>query len=920
MLPDIPIIGDAMEKNADNPFRNALEMMPTAIAILQKKEQFGYLYVNPAWRHLTGYSESEAGSMDPLDIIPTGQRKMFLSRESDRLEGGDVSPRYELKIIRKDGQERWVDFFAQIIDYRKDKAILTVSVDITERKRMEQLLREKEEKYRFIADNALDCIWQLDMKLRFLYLSPSLFDITGFKPEEWIGTRLSQHTTWREFFKMARLAIKMLKNYKTFGIVSFETEMYNKDGDLIPLEIISRPLIVDGELKGLQGSTRSIEERKRAEKQLRQSEERWQFAIEGSGDGLWDWNPRTNEVFYSDTWKKMLGYKPHEIDNTFHEWKKRIHPDDLAGAEQDLNRHLHGNTPVYINEHRLICKDGSYKWILDRGKVIKRDKLGRPVRVIGTHSDITARKNFEYKMKEIHFGIEQAQIGVYQVEEDGIITYANRYAARSVGYSQDELKGMSLFKIDPGFSPASFRKHREITRAKNSNTIISVHRKKDGSEFPVEVTVNYFKFYDKLLSFSFVRDITDRVNAEEELRNSESRFRLLAEAAPIAILISDRRENTLYINKRFTDIFGYTINNIPSVEEWWPLAYPDPDLRHEVKKKWIETLEKTRKEQIKFPSMQYPVTCKDGSVKHIEFRLATTGELNFILLTDVTEKYLAEEALHRIEWMLRKKTGNLPHESQNALPDYGDLTILSKNRLILDAVGPDVLKNIASDYLTLLESSSAIYEKNGDYALGIFSSGWCRFMDQSSRKLCNTKDNRKALSSGNWLCHESCWTDASSKAMQSRKPVDIECNGGIRLYAIPILMEDEVIGAINFGYGNPPQDEHTLNELSGKYQVSPEKLAELAKQYEPRPDYIINIAKERLLASANLISEIVKRKKTENELCKLNAELGKKVAERTKALNDRIRELERFHDATIDRELRIKELKDEIKMLKRMGE
>lgn len=122
---------------------------------------------------------------------------------------------------------------------------------------------------------------------------------------------------------------------------------------------------------------------------LRDSEYRWKFAVEGSGDGLWDWDLKTNEVFFSRQWKAMLGYAEHEVENRLDEWERRVHPDDLESALADVRRHLNGDTEVYINRHRVQCKDGNYIWILDRGIVVERADDGTPLRMIGTHSDIT---------------------------------------------------------------------------------------------------------------------------------------------------------------------------------------------------------------------------------------------------------------------------------------------------------------------------------------------------------------------------------------------------------------------------------------------------------------------------------------------------------------------------------------------------
>ena len=131
-----------------------------------------------------------------------------------------------------------------------------------------------------------------------------------------------------------------------------------------------------------------------ANMRLRVSEERWQFALEGSGNGVWDWNLVTNEVFFSKRWKEMLGYNEDDTWDKYEEWTRHIHPDDVGWVTDAIQLHLSGNKSSYESEHRVICKDGNYIWVLSRGKVIKSID-GKPSRMVGTHTDITERKKIE---------------------------------------------------------------------------------------------------------------------------------------------------------------------------------------------------------------------------------------------------------------------------------------------------------------------------------------------------------------------------------------------------------------------------------------------------------------------------------------------------------------------------------------------
>ncbi len=176
----------------------------------------------------------------------------------------------------------------------------------------------------------------------------------------------------------------------------------------------------NGEVAGVVGISRDVTDVKAAEAALRQSELRWQFALDGSGDGVWDWNMRTGEVFFSRQWKAMLGYDDAEMGSTLNEWSDRVHPEDLPKCWAIVDRHLKGETPDFVIEHRMRARDGSWRWIYDRGKVVERAADGTPLRSIGTHTDITARKQSEAAIlalnQRLQIVIEAAGAGVFELD------------------------------------------------------------------------------------------------------------------------------------------------------------------------------------------------------------------------------------------------------------------------------------------------------------------------------------------------------------------------------------------------------------------------------------------------------------------------------------------------------------------------
>jgi PAS domain S-box-containing protein len=239
-----------------------------------------------------------------------------------------------------------------------------------------------------ILERITDAFFALDQEWRFTYVNSQAERVLQKSQDELLGSNV-----WDVFPEMIGSTSYGELHRAIANQISVDFEVYYPLSDRW-WEIHAYP-----DTEGLSVYLQDITERRRTAQALQESEERWQLALRGNNDGIWDWNIKTNEVFYSTRWKEILGYEDYEISSHLDEWLKRVHPDELSKVLQAVQEHFAKHTPFYVAEYRIQCKDGSYKWILDRGQALW-DEADHVVRMVGSHTDISDRQQAAAELKQ----------------------------------------------------------------------------------------------------------------------------------------------------------------------------------------------------------------------------------------------------------------------------------------------------------------------------------------------------------------------------------------------------------------------------------------------------------------------------------------------------------------------------------------
>jgi PAS domain S-box-containing protein len=424
------------------------------------------LRANPALVKLNGYA-SEAAMLDNVNrissdwyVVPGRRGEFRRLLERDGYVQGFVS-----EVLRHHGGQRlWVSENAHAVRDADGHLLYyegTVE-DITGGTLAQQALSQSEEQLRQITSQIPGMVFVVHVtpegQRSYRYVSSGVRDIYGFDPEDLLRDPMLI-ARYRHPDDETQLEGDMHQISQGPVNLGGEFRIVLPDGQI--KWVFRRSCTVSSDATGFLrvGVLLDITERKAAEAALRENEALWKLALESAGDGVWDWDLVTGEEFFSSRIQAMFGFADGELANLVEALDSRTHPDDVAQMLIDRTAHFDGRAPVYRNEHRVRCKDGSWKWVLSRGMVIARDDAGRPLRMVGTHTDIT-----EFKQAEVQQHVLEAQLRESQKME-AIGTLAGGVAHDFNNLLAAILGNLALAREDVGPDHLAQESLQEISRA-----------------------------------------------------------------------------------------------------------------------------------------------------------------------------------------------------------------------------------------------------------------------------------------------------------------------------------------------------------------------------------------------------------------------------------------------------------------------
>lgn len=521
------------------------------------------LEVNQALLDMTGYSRSELIGAQGLDLTTPEYRDAVIEHA---LKGSEEP--YEAEFRKKDGGVLLVEVRGKPLIYMGEPARVGALVDITERKRADEALRESEQRFRVVADFAHDWEYWLSETGEFVYISPSCEQITGYSAEEFTrDPSLLVSIIHPDDYEVVAEHLKSCALPHEEYPLDFR--IVRRDGEVRWVShVCSRVCDQQGRCVGTRASNRDITDRKETEEALRDAEERLRLAIDTTHFGAFDFFPQTGRLIWSDYAKEHFGLPP-DAHVDYDVFLKGLHPDDRERVDEIVQGTMRGESGgEYHTEYRTIgLQDGKERWLDARGRVFF-DEQGRAVRFTGGTTDITDRKRAEEALEaeraRLQAVLDSLPVAVWIADEKGTVIQTNRAAERVWGpaptpYDIEEYAEYKGWWADTGeqIAPEDWALARAVLKGEvSTGEVIDIERF-DGTRGTILNSASPIRDREGRIigGVAAAQDITDLRIAEEQLRERAEELETVMDLAPVAIWIGHDPETRHITGNRMANEF-----------------------------------------------------------------------------------------------------------------------------------------------------------------------------------------------------------------------------------------------------------------------------------------------------------------------------------------------------------------------------
>lgn len=670
------VLAEAALAESESRFRATFNQ--TAAGMAQIAPDGRFIQVNQKLCQITGYPRHELLHKTFFDI--THPDDMHLDQEYIKQIAAGTRDSYsmEKRYIRKDGSIVWVELSRSVVrdENRQPKYAIAVVHDISGRKQIEEELLEQREWFRTTLASIGDGVIATDEHGHVNFMNPVAEQLTGWtldaaanKPITHVFNIVNENTRKT----VENPVTRVLRDGMIVGLAN-HTVLRRPAGSEIPIDDSGAPIRGrTGDLLGAVLVFRDITERKQAEKEIRESEQRLRIVADSAPVLLWMSDTQSQCTFFNRGWLEFTG---RTIEEELGEgWTDRIHPEDYQQCLDTYRESFEARQPFEI-EYRLRRHDGEYRWVLDRGQP-RYSADGEFAGFIGSCIDITDRKRDEARLfAEMAFrqAIEESMpSGVAVVDTTGRLTYVNRAFCEMLGWTEEELIGQTppyVYWPPEHIETIQKELNRLLEGDIPSRGFELCFLKRNGERFEAMVIPSPLYAADGSIHgwLNSVTDITERKRAEKAVRESAGRLRAIVDTAVDAIITIDERGRINSFNKAAERIFGYRAEEIigHNVSLLMPPPYRD---QHD---QYLENYRRTGRRKVIGMEREVQGRRKDGSTFPIELAVSEThlGDRRIFtgIVRDITDRKAAEEELKRhrehLEMLVQERTAELEASHQ----------------------------------------------------------------------------------------------------------------------------------------------------------------------------------------------------------------------------------------------------------------